>query len=35
MCPDNVTLLARYLEYEGYDQVTAMDGIDALEQGAG
>jgi signal transduction histidine kinase/DNA-binding response OmpR family regulator len=30
--PDNVTLLARYLEYEGYDQVTAMDGIDALNK---
>ncbi|MDP1546509.1 MAG: response regulator [Anaerolineales bacterium] len=29
---DNVTLLARYLEYEGYDQVTAMDGIDALNK---
>lgn len=30
--PDNVTLLARYLEYEGYDQVTAMDGIEALDK---
>ncbi len=30
--PDNVTLLARYLEYEGYDQVSAVDGVDALEK---
>ena len=28
--PDNVTLLVRYLEYEGYDQVTAQDGVEAL-----
>ncbi len=30
--PDNVTLLARYLEYEGYDQISAEDGIEALEK---
>jgi signal transduction histidine kinase/DNA-binding response OmpR family regulator len=30
--PDNVTLLARYLEYEGYDQVTATDGLEALNK---
>lgn len=28
--PDNVTLLVRYLEYEGYDQVTAQDGVETL-----
>lgn len=30
--PDNVTLLARYLEYEGFDQITATDGVDALNK---
>ncbi len=29
---DNVTLLARYLEYEGYDQVVARDGQEALNK---
>ncbi|MBK7449945.1 MAG: response regulator [Anaerolineales bacterium] len=29
---DNVTLLTRYLEYEGYDQVTARDGQEALDK---
>jgi signal transduction histidine kinase/DNA-binding response OmpR family regulator len=29
---DNVALLARYLEYEGYDQITAMDGVEALNK---
>jgi len=28
--PDNVTLLTRYLGNEGYEQVTAVDGVDAL-----
>ena len=28
--PDNLTLLARYLEYEGYDHVDAQDGEEAL-----
>ena len=28
--PDNVTLLVRYLEYEGYDQVSAQDGVETL-----
>ena len=30
--PDNVTLLVRYLEYEGYDQVSARDGVETLEK---
>jgi signal transduction histidine kinase/DNA-binding response OmpR family regulator len=30
--PDNVTLLARYLENEGYDYVTAGDGVEAMEK---
>ena len=30
--PDNVTLLTRYLEYEGYEYVTARDGLEALDQ---
>ncbi|MBI3150512.1 MAG: response regulator [Chloroflexi bacterium] len=30
--PDNVTLLVRYLEYEGYDQVIARDGMETLEK---
>ncbi|MFN8432621.1 MAG: response regulator [Anaerolineales bacterium] len=29
---DNVTLLTRYLEYEGYDQVVARDGLEALNK---
>ncbi len=29
---DNVTLLTRYLEYEGYDQVTARDGQEAINK---
>lgn len=29
---DNVTLLTRYLEYEGYDQVIARDGQEALDK---
>lgn len=29
---DNVTLLTRYLEYEGYDQVIARDGLEALNK---
>ena len=29
---DNVTLLTRYLEYEGYDQVIARDGQEALNK---
>ena len=30
--PDNVTLLVRYLEYEGYDQISARDGMETLEK---
>lgn len=30
--PDNVTLLARYLEYEGYDHITARDGLETLDK---
>jgi signal transduction histidine kinase/DNA-binding response OmpR family regulator len=30
--PDNVTLLTRYLEYEGYECVTARDGVEALDK---
>ena len=30
--PDNVTLLARYLEYEGYAHVVARDGVEALDK---
>ncbi|MCE9645943.1 MAG: response regulator [Chloroflexi bacterium] len=30
--PDNVTLLLRYLQFEGYDQVSAQDGAEALEK---
>ncbi len=30
--PDNVTLLTRYLDYEGYEYVTARDGLEALDQ---
>ncbi|MCB9109686.1 MAG: response regulator [Anaerolineales bacterium] len=29
---DNVTLLTRYLEYEGYDQIIARDGMEALNR---
>jgi CheY-like chemotaxis protein len=29
---DNVTLLVRYLEFEGYDQITAQDGVEALDR---
>jgi len=29
---DNVTLLTRYLEYEGYDQIVARDGEEALNK---
>ncbi len=30
--PDNVTLLQRYLKAEGYDQIIAQDGQEALEK---
>ncbi len=30
--PDNVTLLARYIENEGYEHVTARDGVETLEK---
>jgi signal transduction histidine kinase/DNA-binding response OmpR family regulator len=30
--PDNVTLLLRYLQFEGYDQISAQDGIEALDK---
>jgi len=30
--PDNVTLLARYLEYEGYEHVPARDGLETLDK---
>jgi signal transduction histidine kinase len=30
--PDNVALLTRYLEYEGYDLVAAMDGPETLDK---
>ena len=30
--PDNVTLLTRYLEYEGYEYVTARDGLETLDK---
>ena len=29
---DNVSLLARYLQSEGYDYITASDGVETLEQ---
>lgn len=29
---DNVTLLTRYLDYEGYDQIIARDGLEALNK---
>ncbi len=28
--PDNLTLMARYLDYEGYDHVEALDGVEAM-----
>ncbi|MCA2001822.1 MAG: response regulator [Chloroflexi bacterium] len=30
--PDNITLLARYLEYEGYEYVPARDGLETLDK---
>lgn len=30
--PDNITLLSRYMENEGYTYVTAMDGVQTLER---
>lgn len=30
--PDNVALLARYLEHEGYDYITAADGVEAVDK---
>jgi signal transduction histidine kinase len=30
--PDNVTLLVRYLQSEGYDYISAQDGVEALEK---
>ncbi len=30
--PDNVTLLTRYLEYEGYECVIARDGLETLDK---
>jgi CheY-like chemotaxis protein len=30
--PDNVTLLKRYMEYEGYDYATARDGQETVEK---
>jgi signal transduction histidine kinase/DNA-binding response OmpR family regulator len=30
--PDNVTLLTRYLSYEGYEYVTAGDGMETLDK---
>ncbi len=30
--PDNVTLLTRYLEYEGYEYVIARDGLETLDK---
>ena len=30
--PDNVTLLTRYLSYEGYEYVTAGDGLETLDK---
>ncbi|MCC7116959.1 MAG: response regulator [Anaerolineales bacterium] len=29
--PDNITLLGRYLEFEGYNVLTAADGVEALK----
>ncbi len=30
--PDNITLLTRYLEYEGYENVIARDGLETLDK---
>ena len=30
--PDNITLLTRYLEYEGYEYVAAHNGLEALDK---
>ena len=30
--PDNITLLTRYLEYEGYENITARDGLETLDK---
>jgi signal transduction histidine kinase/DNA-binding response OmpR family regulator len=30
--PDNITLLTRYLEYEGYEHVEARDGLETLDK---
>ncbi len=30
--PDNITLLARYLDYEGYENVAARDGLEAINK---
>jgi two-component system phosphate regulon sensor histidine kinase PhoR len=30
--PDNITLLSRYLEREGYEYISASDGVEALEK---
>ncbi len=30
--PDNVTLLSRYMQSEGYDYITAQDGLEVLEK---
>jgi signal transduction histidine kinase/DNA-binding response OmpR family regulator len=30
--PDNVTLLTRYLEYEGYENIIARDGLETLNK---
>ena len=30
--PDNITLLTRYLEYEGYEHIAARDGLETLDK---
>jgi signal transduction histidine kinase/DNA-binding response OmpR family regulator len=30
--PDNITLLARYMENEGYEYITARDGVETVEK---
>jgi signal transduction histidine kinase/DNA-binding response OmpR family regulator len=30
--PDNITLLARYMENEGYEYITACDGVEAVDK---
>jgi len=30
--PDNITLLTRYLEYEGYEHIEARDGLETLDK---